>query len=106
MFLYVLLMFMYIFYRAASLEEEEKQTPIPADDELTDPNIDGGWAWLVMVASFLLIFIVDGISFSFGVFLDVLIKEFGQDKSTTSLVRSVLSGVYLGAGKSFWGFRI
>ena len=83
-----------------AIPELPELPPPDVAEELNNPNVDGGWAWAVMVASFVLIFIVDGIAFSFGVFLDVLIKEFGQDKSTTSLVGSVLSGLYLGAGRS------
>ena len=78
--------------------------PVPEEDvepteEEADPNIDKGWAWVVMFASLAMIILVDGISFSFGsVLLTVLRKEFNEDRTRTSLVGSVMTGFYLGAG--------
>ena len=66
-----------------------------------EPNIDKGWAWVVMVASLLMIVIVEGITFSTGVLIQELLEEFGQTESKTSLVASVLSGFYLGAGERY-----
>ncbi|XP_013400924.1 monocarboxylate transporter 9-like [Lingula anatina] len=51
----------------------------------TDRCID----WLVVLASFFIHFIVDGIIFSFGVFYITLLNEFEESKSATSWVGSI-----------------
>ncbi|XP_005177096.1 monocarboxylate transporter 10 [Musca domestica] len=59
---------------------------------------DSGWAWVVMVASFLCCTIIDGIVFCSGFIQDDLIKEFNVSKFYVSFVSSLLSGCYLMAG--------
>jgi len=59
---------------------------------------DGGWGWAVVFASFMIHIIADGITYSFGVFLPELIKEFDSDRGATSLIPSILVGVTLGSG--------
>ena len=44
--------------------------------------------------------ILDGISFSFGLFFKELYVHFNESKSLTSWIISVLNGTYLGIGKS------
>jgi len=43
--------------------------------------------------------IVDGIAYTFGVFLGEFVKYFGEGKGKTAWVGSLLSGMYLSAGK-------
>lgn len=43
--------------------------------------------------------IVDGIAYTFGIFLPVFVEYFGVGKGTVAWVGSCLSGVYLMAGK-------
>lgn len=59
---------------------------------------DGGWGWLIVGASLISNIIVDGVSYSFGVFMDEFVNYFKASKSKTSLVGSVLAGTYLCAG--------
>ncbi|GAB1603166.1 monocarboxylate transporter 7-like isoform X2 [Argonauta hians] len=59
---------------------------------------DGGWGWVIVCASLLSNVIVDGVAYSFGVFLDEFVNYFNQSKSKTSLIGSVLAGTYLCAG--------
>ncbi|XP_059224981.1 uncharacterized protein LOC106089402 [Stomoxys calcitrans] len=59
---------------------------------------DSGWAWVVMVASFLCCTIIDGIVFCSAFIQDQLIQEFGVTKFYVSFVSSLLSGCYLMAG--------
>lgn len=72
---------------------------------------DGGWGWVVMIASFCCNVVVDGIVFSAGMFLAPIGEEFGAAKAETALVSSLLSGFYLIAGPfvsaaaNRWGFR-
>lgn len=60
---------------------------------------DGGWGWVIVVSSLFCNMIVDGIGYSFGVFLVEFTDYFRQPKSKVSLVGSLLCGVYLFAGK-------
>lgn len=72
---------------------------------------DGGYGWIVVFASFVLNFIIDGIAYSFGVFLDAWMVDFKSSKSKTSWVGSLLTGGYLlmgplaGSLVNQYGFR-
>lgn len=59
---------------------------------------DSGWAWVVMVASFLCCTVLDGIVFCSTFIQNDLIKEFEVTKGYAALVSSLLSGCYLMAG--------
>ena len=65
---------------------------------LEDPP-DGGWGWVVTFSAFMVGVILDGISFSFGLFFKELYVYFNESKSLTSWIISVLNGTYLGIGK-------
>lgn len=85
-----------------------------ADDECVSPDDDGysicdfgipqppdgGYGWVIVFASFMCNMIVDGIAYTFGVFLTDLAEYFGEGKGTTAWVGSLLSGMYLCAGES------
>jgi len=59
---------------------------------------DGGYGWIVMLGSFGIHIVVDGIAFTFGVLYGEFLDYFGEGKGKTSFVGSVLSGVYLMSG--------
>lgn len=90
--------------------EEEKWLDTPATANVVVPP-DGGWGWVVMMASFSCNVIVDGIVFSAGMFLKPIGEEFNATTPQTALVSSLLSGFYLLAGPfvsaaaNRWGFR-
>jgi len=66
------------------------------------PPPDGGWGWVIVFASFMCNMIVDGIAYTFGVFLDSFADEFvpaGEGTGKVAWVGSLLSGVYLSVGK-------
>lgn len=65
------------------------------------PPPDGGYGWVVVFASFMCNMIVDGIAYTFGVFLGEFVKYFGEGKGKTAWVGSLLSGMYLSAGKIY-----
>ncbi|XP_058802122.1 monocarboxylate transporter 3 isoform X2 [Phymastichus coffea] len=73
---------------------------------------DGGWGWVVVAASFMCNLVVDGIMFSFGVFLSPLSQHFGVSKASVSLAGSLQTGFYLMAGPfvsalaNRYGFRL
>lgn len=59
----------------------------------------GGYGWIIILASFLNHVIVDGICFTFAIFLSPLQKHFQSGAGKTNLAGSLLSGGYLLAGK-------
>nr|CAD7400916.1 unnamed protein product [Timema poppensis] len=73
---------------------------------------DGGWGWVIVAASFFCNLIVDGIIFTFGMFLKDIQREFGGSKSKVTIVGSLLAGFYLMAGPfvsalaNRYGFRL
>lgn len=60
--------------------------------------IDGGWAWVVMLASFLCNVMLDGVVLSSGFLHEELMKEFNVSKGYVALVSSLLPGFQLLAG--------
>lgn len=73
---------------------------------------DGGWGWVIVAASFMCNFFVDGIIFSFGVFLNDIADAFSVSKASVAFVNSLQSGFYLMAGPfvsalaNRYGFRL
>ncbi|XP_011171219.1 monocarboxylate transporter 3 isoform X2 [Solenopsis invicta] len=73
---------------------------------------DGGWGWVIVAASFMCNFFVDGIIFSFGVFLNEIADAFSVSKASVAFVNSLQSGFYLMAGPfvsalaNRYGFRL
>lgn len=59
---------------------------------------DGGWGWVVVVASFVVNLIADGITFSFGVIFVEFLKYFGQNRGTTAWVGSLFMAMPLLSG--------
>lgn len=60
---------------------------------------DGGYGWVICIASFLIMILLDGIMFSFGVFFLDLLEYFREGKGKTALVGSTLMGTHLIVGK-------
>ena len=61
---------------------------------------DGGWGWVIVFASFMCNLIVDGIAYTFGVFIGEFATSFNEEKGTVSWIGSLLCGVYLTVGKA------
>ena len=58
--------------------------------------LDKGWAWMVLLSSFLAHIIVDGAASSFGVFYVLFLEEFGKSRGLTSWIGSLqVSLMYL-----------
>ena len=73
------------------LEEEDLDLPVPPD---------GGWGWVVVLASLMVNIIVDGVCFSFGIIYPELLAEFGESSSKTLWIGSLIPGMYLGTGNA------
>ncbi|XP_055602325.1 uncharacterized protein LOC129751075 isoform X2 [Uranotaenia lowii] len=87
----------------ASRLTAELQEDAPEDDDGCEyhdmpPPPDGGYGWVIVFASFMCNMIVDGIAYTFGVFLNDFVVYFGEGKGTVAWVGSLLSGMYLSAG--------
>lgn len=61
-------------------------------------GVDSGRAWLVVLSAFAASFVVFGIVYSFGVFLQPVAAEFSADPTETSLFFSLTAVVYYGLG--------
>lgn len=76
------------------------------DDEFTSiakgnikPKVpDGGWGWVVVLASLIISMIADGVSFSFGLLYIEFLQEFGASKSKTAWIGSLFMAVPLLSG--------
>lgn len=66
-------------------------------ESVTPP--DGGWGWIVVLASFLVHVIVDGIMYSNGIFYFDFLKFFQSGKGETAWVMSLVPGFMLIIGK-------
>jgi hypothetical protein len=71
-------------------------------DEEYDSSIetDCGWAYVVLVVSFMIHFIIDGVTLSYGVFYVALSESFPDDTAfKLQMVGSVMMGLYMLVGK-------
>ena len=73
-----------------TVTSSEPEPPLPPD---------GGWGWMVVLASLMCNIIVDGVCFSFGVMYVEFLEYFGESTYKTAFVGSLLPGMYLGAGE-------
>ncbi|EEZ98055.1 monocarboxylate transporter 3 [Tribolium castaneum] len=72
------------------------------EDEFIDTYItippDGGWGWIVVLASFLCNFVADGALYTFGIFLDDISKTYKSKAATVALGNSLMTGFYYMTG--------
>ncbi|KAH8415971.1 hypothetical protein KR222_005428 [Zaprionus bogoriensis] len=80
----------------AQAPEDEEEVEIDTAAVVVPP--DSGWAWVVMVASFLCCTVIDGIVFCSSAILADVKKDLGSTDTTVAFVSSLLSGCYLMAG--------
>lgn len=81
------------FETASSSSESESDE---AEELHEKPKIpDGGWGWMVVLASLILSMIADGISLSFGLLYVEFVSEFGASNSSTSWIGSLFMAVPL-----------
>lgn len=91
-------------------DREEQECLSPPDEDVLSyceyhdvpAPPDGGYGWVIVFASFMCNMIVDGIAYTFGIFLGEFVVYFDTGTGTASWVGSLLSGMYLCAGKNFF----
>jgi len=76
-------------------QTEERQEQV---NEAPEEEIDGGWGWVVVLACFLTTFVLDGIGYSFGMFMEPLKAELGEGNFGVSSIGSIQIAVYLSSG--------
>jgi len=66
-----------------------------------DPSPNGGYGWVIVFASFMLNLIGDGVSYTFGLFFQILLQHYGASQSQVALCGALLIAFCLGAGNGF-----
>ncbi|KAF7488829.1 Monocarboxylate transporter 12-B [Sarcoptes scabiei] len=87
------------------VDDDGACSPIIVEDDFEEPQIliqdpapDGGYGWIIVMASFFCNLIVDGIAYTFGLFFEIFIGHFATSKSKVALCGSLLNGFYLSVG--------
>ena len=86
--------------------QPSQQSQMQLEDEILSmleykecpPPPDGGYGWVIVFASFMCNMIVDGIAYTFGVFIGEFVQYYGEGKGKVAWVGSLLSGMYLLVG--------
>lgn len=60
---------------------------------------DGGWGWVVVVSSFFMNMIVDGVCYSYGILLSDMVSTYHSSTAVMSLGGALLLGTYMMSGK-------
>ncbi|XP_054166022.1 monocarboxylate transporter 12-B-like [Oppia nitens] len=69
-----------------------------SEKTINDWAPDGGYGWVIVLASFCCNLTVDGICYTFGLFFNHFVDSYGSSKAMTALAGSLLSGCYMTAG--------
>ena len=70
-----------------------------SSDTLPTPP-DGGWGWMVVLGSFMIHVIADGVAYSFGIFLSDLIDHFDAGRGEVGWISSLMVGMTFCSGES------
>jgi len=86
--------------KSAQFERKLSKTLITPDGESDDgtpveQHPEGGWGWVVVFASFLCNLVLDGISYSFGMFLTPLVTDLHASSVSVATVGSLQAATYL-----------
>uniref|UniRef100_A0A182MDK5 Major facilitator superfamily (MFS) profile domain-containing protein n=1 Tax=Anopheles culicifacies TaxID=139723 RepID=A0A182MDK5_9DIPT len=79
------------------IDSDIEQSTAEVDNGLPTPP-DGGWGWMVVLASFSIHIITDGLTYSFGIFYSEFLTYFNEGKGYTAWIASILVGVTLCSG--------
>lgn len=86
---------------AASNEDNESLVAAPLDKKRHETKVgpDGGWGWMIVVAAFMVNFIVDGVIGCFGLIYPDLMRQFSSSPALTSMAGSLIVGIYMCSSK-------
>ena len=76
----------------------EAGSEMKAEDASESVVPDDGWGWMVVLGTFMIHFICDGILYSFGVFVEDFVDYFECSKSAVGGVGSLMLGAVWGSG--------
>lgn len=80
-------------FKTGSTDDSRTSEEEPAAALVVPP--DGGWGWVVMIASFFCNFMVDGVILSCGALMPAIKKEFNATEGQVAPINSLLAGFYL-----------
>ena len=87
----------------ANDEPRNQRKPLPDVEEPEEDGLpvppDGGWGWMVVIGSFMIHVIADGIVYSFGIFYMEFLDYYKGGKGETAWVGSLVPGVTLTVGR-------
>jgi len=90
--------------RFDTLRQSVSEVPVievnqpPIDEVQDEQGPDGGFGWVVLVSSFFCLSVLDGVAYTFGVFLDPLAREMKVKRSSISVSGSLLVSIYAFSG--------
>lgn len=58
-----------------------------------DVASDGGWGWVVVLASFFIHVLIDGLAYTFGVFTTDLVEHYDISRQSVGWINSALVGL-------------
>lgn len=79
-------------------DDEDYNDDYLDDDDIVPPP-DGGWGWVIVLSSFFIHVVADGITYTFGIYYVEFLKFFKQSNAKTAWILSILVGITLGIGK-------
>ncbi|XP_014668127.1 PREDICTED: uncharacterized protein LOC106809543 [Priapulus caudatus] len=85
-------------YKQGGGEQPYADGSVSSDSSEYPPPPDGGWGWVIVLASFVVHFISDGTSFAFGVLYVEMLERFGDGGGKTAIVGALYVSVPLIAG--------
>ncbi|XP_023931675.1 monocarboxylate transporter 14-like, partial [Lingula anatina] len=81
-----------------AVQSNTEQMRKTARDSSHCDDVDKGWAWVVMAAGSLSIFLTNGMSYSVGVMYLPMLETFKEGEAITSMVGSVFMGLSMLTG--------
>lgn len=70
----------------------------PEEELVLNKAPDGGWGWVVVLGSFMIHVIADGIAYSFGIYVESFLVHFNASRSEVGFLGSLMLGVTWGTG--------
>lgn len=86
-------------YDSDDFEEEEAEFRRALDAVPPPTPPDGGWGWMVVISSFFMNMVVDGVCYSYGILLPDLAHHYGVSTAMMSLGGALLLGSYMMSGE-------